>query len=105
MGYDVFVHTVHFAIRYLMNKPVTNGRITRWSLLLQEFDITVLDRPGKENQVADFLSRLNHAGEDVPVNDDFPDENLFSISVKTPWFADMANYLATGNFPPYFSSN
>jgi hypothetical protein len=34
MGYEVFVHTDHFAIKFLMNKPITNGRITRWLLLL-----------------------------------------------------------------------
>ena len=27
-GYEVFVHTNHLAIRYLMNKPITNGRVT-----------------------------------------------------------------------------
>ena len=82
-----------------MNKPITNGKITRWILLLQEFDITVLDRHGKKNQVVDFLSRLNHASEDVLVNDRFPDEKLFCISVN------MAISLATGKLPPYFSSN
>jgi hypothetical protein len=55
-GYEVFVHTDHSAIRFLMNKPITNGRVTKWLLLLQEFNITVLDRPGKENLVVDFLS-------------------------------------------------
>ena len=47
-GYEVFVHTDHSAIRFLMNKPITTGRITRWLLLLQEFNITIVDRPGKE---------------------------------------------------------
>ena len=28
-GYPTFVHTNHSAIKYLMNKPVTNARITR----------------------------------------------------------------------------
>ena len=28
-GYETFVHTDHSAIRYLMNKPITNGRFTR----------------------------------------------------------------------------
>jgi hypothetical protein len=55
-GYEVFVHTDHSAIRFLMNKSITNGRVTRWVLLLQEFNIIVLDRPGKDNVVADFLS-------------------------------------------------
>eukprot|EP00253_Pinus_taeda_P031239 PITA_31239 len=57
-GYETFIRTDHSAIRYLMKKPVTNGRVTIWLLLLQEFNITVLDRPGKQNTVADFLSRI-----------------------------------------------
>lgn len=56
-------------------------------VLLQEFNITVLDRPGKENQVADFLSRLQNQGEVVLVEDSFPDENLFAISIVNPWYA------------------
>jgi len=32
-GYETFIHTDHSAIRYLMNKPITNGRVTRWLLL------------------------------------------------------------------------
>ena len=85
-----------------MNKPFTNGRITRLMLLLQEFDITVLDKLGKENQVAYFLSRFNHSSEDVSINDNFPDENMFAISVKTPWFVDMSNYLAARKLRPTF---
>ena len=51
-GYEVFIHTNHSSIRFLMNNPITNGRITRWLLLFQEFNITIVDRPGKENMVA-----------------------------------------------------
>jgi hypothetical protein len=71
-GYEVFVHTDHSTIIFLMNKPVTNARVTRWLLLLQEFNITIIDRPGKDNLVVDFLSRLIHAGDNTPVDDDFP---------------------------------
>lgn len=46
-GYEVFVHIDHSTIRYLMNKPLTRGRVTRWLLLLQEFNIIIVDRPGK----------------------------------------------------------
>lgn len=58
-SYETFVHTDHSAVRFLMNKPITNGRITRWLFLLQEFNITVIDRPRRDNLVVDFLSRLN----------------------------------------------
>jgi hypothetical protein len=50
-----------------MNKYVTNGRVTRWLLLLQEFDIIVVDKPGKDNVVADFLSRLTNNSDDSPM--------------------------------------
>jgi hypothetical protein len=79
-----------------MKKPVTNARVTRWSLLLQEFNITIIDRPGIDNLVVDLLYRLIHTGDNTPVDDDFLDENLFSISTYIPWYADVANYLVTG---------
>ena len=98
-GYETFVHTDHSAIRYLMNKSITNGRVIRWLFLLQEFNITILDRPGKQNTVADFLSRIQNIKDYTPVEDQFPDEYLFAVSTQTPWFADIANYLVSGKFP------
>ena len=63
-----------------------------------------MDRPGKENQVVDFLSRLHTEGEDVPIFDDFLDEHLFAISIHVPWFVDIANYLVLGRLPQYLSA-
>jgi hypothetical protein len=103
IGYEIFVHIDHSAIRFLMNKPITNGRVTRWLLLLQEFNITLLDRPGKDNVVAEFLSQIKNEDDDIPVDDNFPYEHLFSLSVNTPWFADVANYLATRKLPSHLS--
>jgi hypothetical protein len=40
----MFLYTDHSAIRYLSNKPITNGRVTQWLLLLQEFNINIKDR-------------------------------------------------------------
>eukprot|EP00253_Pinus_taeda_P031758 PITA_31758 len=79
-SYENFIHINHSTIRYLMNKPVTNGRVTRGLLLLQEFNITVFDRPGKQNTVADFLSRIQNTKEDSPVEDKFPDKYLFAVT-------------------------
>jgi hypothetical protein len=101
-GYSTFFHADHSAIKYLMNKPITNARVTRWLLLLQEFDITIVDRPGKENVVADFLSRLTPE-DDTPVDDSFLDEYLFAVSTHSPWYADIANYLVAGKLPPHLS--
>ena len=78
-----------------MNKLVTNDRVTRQLLLLQEFNITIIERPGRDNLIDDFLYRLIHIGDNAPVDDNFLDENLFAISTYTPWYADVANYLVT----------
>jgi hypothetical protein len=75
----------------------------RWFLLLQQFDLTILDKPGKQNVVAYFLSRLTIPTEEDMIDDQFPDEHLFSISTQTPWFVDIENYLTTWKFPQHFS--
>ena len=90
-GYRTFVHTDHSAIKYLMNKPVTNAKVNRWLLLLQEFDITIIDRPGRENVVVNFLSRFTNSDDNLPVDDSFPVEHLFAVSAHSPWYADVSN--------------
>jgi hypothetical protein len=102
-GYSVFVHTDHSTICYIMNKSITHGRVTRWLLLLQEFNISIIDKSGKENVVADFLSRLTNEGEAIPVEDNFLIEHLFTLSTNTPWFADISNYLAASRLPQHLS--
>nr|GEY25505.1 reverse transcriptase domain-containing protein [Tanacetum cinerariifolium] len=70
--------------------------------LLQEFDIIIRDKKGKENLTSDHLSRLENPHKDVlenkDINENFPLETLGKISSEsTPWFADFAKYHA-GNF-------
>lgn len=101
----MILYSHHSIIKYLANKPVTNGRVTRWLILLQEFDITIKDRPGKENPVADFLLRMPKTDDSATVEDQFPDEQLFIVTVKTPWYVDVANFLAVGKLPKHLTPN
>ena len=105
IGNKVVVHTDHSAIKYLMTKKDAKPRLIRWVLLLQEFDVEIKDKKGTENLVADHLSRLEGARDDVPVNDEFPDEKLLAIEDKraVPWFADFVNYLVAKVVPPEFN--
>nr|GEV88853.1 reverse transcriptase domain-containing protein [Tanacetum cinerariifolium] len=84
------VYTDHSALKYLLNKQDTKPRLLRWVLLLQEFDITILDKKGSENLAADHLSRLKNPHKDVlenkDINENFPLETLGSLSCdSTPW--------------------
>nr|GFC97153.1 reverse transcriptase domain-containing protein [Tanacetum cinerariifolium] len=96
------VYIDHSALKYLLNKQDVKPRLFRWVLLLQEFDITILDKKGSENLVTDHLSRLENPHQDVlenkDINENFPLETLGSLtSHNTPWFTDIANFHA-GNF-------
>ena len=54
-----------------------------WVMLLQEFDLQIVDRKGADNPVADNLSRIENLPHDpIPINDNFPDEQLALIKVK-----------------------
>nr|GEZ60015.1 reverse transcriptase domain-containing protein [Tanacetum cinerariifolium] len=98
------VYTDHSALKYLFAKKDAKASLLRWILLLQEFDIKVIDTREAENYAADHLSRLENPYENVfdhkEINETFPLESLNKVAHKdpsTPWFADLANYHA-GNF-------
>ena len=105
VGSPVTIFTDHAALKYLLSKQDTKPRLTRWILLCQEFNLTIKDKKGVENVVADHLSRLvsesNSHG--IPIGDSFPDEQLFAL-VHYPWYADIVNYLVTGQIPAQWTS-
>ena len=103
VGARVTVYTDHSALKYLFSKKDSKARLIRWVLLLQEFDLEIVDRKGTENQVADHLSRLStdaQLEEGKIIDETFPDEQLFAISqTMTPWYADIVNFLVYGIIP------
>ena len=81
-------------------------RLIRWVLLLQEFDLEIKDKKESDNVIADHLSRMEKPTEEEKgkeIEENFPDGQLFQVSVQTPWYADIVNFLAYGLKPPEFS--
>ncbi|CAL8084600.1 unnamed protein product [Prunus armeniaca] len=107
VGAKVIVYTDHAALKYLLSKKDAKPRLIRWILLLQEFDLEIRDKKGSENVVADHLSRLivpiSAEADLLPLNESFPDEQLFAAHIISPWFADLVNYLARGVLHPDFT--
>ncbi|WJX19736.1 hypothetical protein P8452_09381 [Trifolium repens] len=105
IGSKIVVYTDHAAIKYLITKSDSKPRLIRWMLLLQEFDLQIKDKKGTENLVADHLSRLVNTEvtkHEREVLEEFPDEKLLMVQER-PWFADMANYKASGLIPDDFN--
>ncbi|KAG7585655.1 Ribonuclease H-like superfamily [Arabidopsis thaliana x Arabidopsis arenosa] len=117
VGSKVIVYTDHAALRHIYAKKDTKPRLLRWILLLQKFDMEIVDKKGIENGVADHLSRMRIEDE-IPIDDSMPEEQLLAIKCydvgytknefdealaveeeKFPWYADFVNYLICGEIP------
>ncbi len=82
-GSHFAVFTDHSALKWMMNLTDPSGRLARWRLRLLEFDFTIRYRKGKENNVADAVSRLPTYGYQPPSPDlDIP--CFLVTNTKTP---------------------
>ena len=56
-GHKCAVYTDHEALKALLNTPQPSGKLARWGMAIQELDLSIHYRPGKQNSNADALSR------------------------------------------------
>ena len=66
----------------------------------------IKDKKGKDNVIADHLSRLEKPMEDergTEIEENFPNEQLFQVSIQVPRYANIVNFLAYGIMPLEFS--
>ena len=70
-------------LKYLMEKPVQDGKTAKWVLLLLEFDIKyVTQKSMKGRAIADHL--IHYSLEEVEeIQGDFPDEDIMGIEVES----------------------
>ena len=63
-----------------MLKKDAKARLIYWILLLQEFNLEIRDKKGVKKVIVDHLSRVPNApSNELPINDDFPDEQPLAI--------------------------
>lgn len=101
LGIKATVVMDHQALIYLLNKPNATGRIARWIILLQEFDLKIVLRAGTKHGHVDFLSRMEKEVGIVSEDDDFPDAMLMSINIEDEpeEYKDIIRYLQSMNNP------
>lgn len=69
IGNPVFIYTDHKSLTFLKGCKLSYGRVMRWILLLQEYQIQWVFVQGRENVVADALSRGNRDGSEGNKNE------------------------------------
>lgn len=57
IGHKIIAQTDHHALTFIRKCRLTSGRLTRWSLALQEYDLVIEYIPGRLNIAADTLTR------------------------------------------------
>lgn len=88
-GRKTHIYTDHRALEFLMKSKLMPGRLSRWALYLQQFEFEIHHIPGKDNVVADCLSRS-------PINDEPHEKSLRERDEFTVMLVDSApfeNYL------------
>ncbi|KAM1845732.1 hypothetical protein ACFX13_020001 [Malus domestica] len=83
-------YTIHLVakadpVKYVMSKPVLTGRLAKWALILNQYEIIYVPAKAVKGQtLADFL-----ADHPIPANwkisDDLPDEEVFYIDIFPRW--------------------
>ena len=77
-GKTFLVITDHQCLKYLQTFKNPNSRMVRWLMSLQDFSFEVVYRSGKQNVVADALSRLE--------NSDNSEINMFETDISSTQF-------------------
>ena len=109
LGRKFSFHVDHSSLIYLVSKASLTRKIARWTLLLQEFEFDIYHQPGVQHAVVDYLSQLESGEAGDGVRDEFPDAELFKITMEPAtdstvaeedkWLTDMHQFLSTG-LPP-----
>lgn len=79
-------------LKYLLSKKDVKPCFIKYILLLQEFNLEIIDEKGVENVAANHISCLTFNNDKLSIRDSFLNEQLFSIRI-VPRHVDIINFL------------
>jgi hypothetical protein len=86
--------------QYMLTRRVIGGKISRWMVILQEFDLDfVLAKSKKSLVFAELISELPVESSDVVPEESPIRGDMFLIESSDPWYGDILIYLQTLKCP------
>ena len=84
---------------YILSRQLLGGKYSKWILILQEFDLEFTTAKSTKSLVfADLICSLPTDSVPSKSEDHMPDETLFLISNRDPWYGEIIVYLQTSMF-------
>jgi hypothetical protein len=86
--------------QYMLTRRVISGKISRWMVILQEFDLDFVSSKSKKSLVfAELISELLVESGDVVPEESPIRGDMFLIESSDPWYGDILIYLQTLKCP------
>jgi hypothetical protein len=86
--------------QYMLTRRVIGGKISRWMVILQEFDLDFVSAKSKKSLVfAELISELPVESGDVVPEESPIRGDMFLIESSNPWYRDIMIYLQTLKCP------
>ncbi|XP_050944011.1 uncharacterized protein LOC127150355 [Cucumis melo] len=88
-------------IKYVMSRPIISGRLAKWAVILQQYDIVYISQKAIKGQaLVDFL-----ADHPIPLDwklcEDLPDDEVFFTEMVEPWTIFALAELCSNNVAEY----
>ena len=96
LGQHFDLRTDHRSLQYIFTQPNLNARQRRWMEFLCEYNFEVKYVQGKENKVADALSRRRHELSSLTLTVNLK-EKIIQNLITDPWFFDVKSVIESGS--------
>lgn len=90
------INAIYNPMYHILTKQILGSKYSRWSVILQEFDLNFPKAKSKKSLVfVEIMCDFPHADNETKPLDSLPYESLFLISTYDPWYGYFLLYLQT----------